>query len=132
MPTPNPPSSPRFIWQHSAWPQLTFDAAALAAALDQARLEQGARRAGQSRCRADLTGQPLAVGTVSGGHVGHHAYCCGARARPRRCHADRQRASGARSGALRGAAVCAGGAHGPIWRGLKAPDPPARAPQAQQ
>lgn len=41
MSTPNPPASPRFIWQHSAWPQLTFDAAALAAALDQARLEQG-------------------------------------------------------------------------------------------
>jgi Fic family protein len=35
--TPNP----RFIWQHSAWPQLTFDVAALAPALDQARLEQG-------------------------------------------------------------------------------------------
>ncbi|MBK9441871.1 MAG: DUF4172 domain-containing protein [Comamonadaceae bacterium] len=41
MPTPNPPASPRYIWQHSAWPQLTFDAAALAPALDQARLEQG-------------------------------------------------------------------------------------------
>ena len=41
MPTPNPPAPPRYIWQHSAWPQLTFDAAALAAALDQARLEQG-------------------------------------------------------------------------------------------
>lgn len=41
MPTPNPPTSPRYIWQHSAWPQLTFDAAALAPALDQARLEQG-------------------------------------------------------------------------------------------
>ncbi|MDI1271961.1 DUF4172 domain-containing protein [Polaromonas sp.] len=39
MPTPNP--SPRYIWQHRAWPQLTFDAAALAAALEQARLEQG-------------------------------------------------------------------------------------------
>ncbi|HPW30456.1 MAG TPA: DUF4172 domain-containing protein [Rhodoferax sp.] len=41
MPTPNPLTSPRYIWQHSAWPRLTFDAAALAAALDQARLEQG-------------------------------------------------------------------------------------------
>ena len=41
MSIPNRPASPRFIWQHSAWPQLTFDAAALAAALDQARLEQG-------------------------------------------------------------------------------------------
>ena len=41
MPTPNPLPSPRYIWQHSAWPRLTFDAAALAAALDQARLEQG-------------------------------------------------------------------------------------------
>ena len=41
MPTPNPFASPRYIWQHRAWPQLTFDAAALAPALDQARLEQG-------------------------------------------------------------------------------------------
>lgn len=41
MSTANPPASPRYIWQHSAWPQLTFDAAALAPALDQARLEQG-------------------------------------------------------------------------------------------
>lgn len=41
MPTPNLPTSPRFIWQHSAWPQLTFDAVSLAPALDQARLEQG-------------------------------------------------------------------------------------------
>ena len=36
-----PPQAPRFIWQHKAWPQLAFDAAALAGALDQARLEQG-------------------------------------------------------------------------------------------
>ncbi len=41
MPTPNQPTPPRYIWQHSAWPQLTFDTGALAAALDQARLEQG-------------------------------------------------------------------------------------------
>ena len=41
MPTPTPPAPPRFIWQHSAWPQLTFDAAALAGAFDQARLAQG-------------------------------------------------------------------------------------------
>lgn len=41
MPIPNPPTSPRYIWQHPAWPKLTFDAAALAGALDQARLEQG-------------------------------------------------------------------------------------------
>jgi Fic family protein len=41
MPTSNPPAPPRYIWQHSAWPQLTFDAAALAPALEQARLEQG-------------------------------------------------------------------------------------------
>ena len=39
MPAPSP--SPRYIWQHPAWPQLAFDAAALAPALDQARLEQG-------------------------------------------------------------------------------------------
>ena len=32
---------PRYIWQHPAWPQFTFDAAAVAPALDQARLEQG-------------------------------------------------------------------------------------------
>jgi Fic family protein len=41
MPAPNPRQSPRYIWQHRAWPQLKFDAAALAAALDHARLEQG-------------------------------------------------------------------------------------------
>ncbi|TXT40922.1 MAG: filamentation induced by cAMP protein fic [Comamonadaceae bacterium] len=41
MPIPNPPTTPRYIWQHRAWPQLSFDAAALAPALDQARLEQG-------------------------------------------------------------------------------------------
>ena len=41
MSTPNPPASLRYIWQHRAWPQLSFDAAALAPALDQARLEQG-------------------------------------------------------------------------------------------
>jgi Fic family protein len=41
MPKPIPSTSPRYIWQHPAWPQLTFDAAALAPALDQARLEQG-------------------------------------------------------------------------------------------
>ncbi len=39
MPTQNP--SPRYIWQHPAWPEFTLDAAALAPALDQARLEQG-------------------------------------------------------------------------------------------
>lgn len=32
---------PRYIWQHSAWPALVFDAAALAPALDAARLAQG-------------------------------------------------------------------------------------------
>jgi Fic family protein len=41
MPTPATPNSPSYIWQHRAWPQLIFDAAALAPALDQARLEQG-------------------------------------------------------------------------------------------
>lgn len=44
MPKPTPPPTapaPRYIWQHAAWPQLTFDALALAPALDQARLEQG-------------------------------------------------------------------------------------------
>jgi hypothetical protein len=41
MPTQNPSAQPRYIWQHSAWPQLTFDATALAPALDLARLEQG-------------------------------------------------------------------------------------------
>ena len=39
MPTKSP--HPRYIWQHPAWPQFTFDASALAPALDQARLEQG-------------------------------------------------------------------------------------------
>jgi Fic family protein len=41
MPSQSSPASPRYIWQHPGWPQLTFDAAALAPALDQARLEQG-------------------------------------------------------------------------------------------
>ena len=41
MSTPTPSASPRYIWQHSAGPRLAFDAAALAPALDQARLEQG-------------------------------------------------------------------------------------------
>ncbi len=41
MPTPNSSVPPHYIWQHPAWPQLTFDAAALAPALDLARLEQG-------------------------------------------------------------------------------------------
>lgn len=41
MPTRNPSSPPSYIWQHRAWPQLTFDATALAPALDRARLEQG-------------------------------------------------------------------------------------------
>jgi Fic family protein len=41
MPTQNPSIQPRYIWQHRAWPQLTFDATALAPALDLARLEQG-------------------------------------------------------------------------------------------
>lgn len=39
MPTIKP--SPRYIWQHPAWPQFTFDVAALAPALERARLEQG-------------------------------------------------------------------------------------------
>lgn len=39
MPTAN--RHPRYIWQHPAWPQFTLNAAALAPALDQARLEQG-------------------------------------------------------------------------------------------
>ena len=41
MSTPNSPTHVPYIWQHPAWPQLTFDAAALPPALDQARLEQG-------------------------------------------------------------------------------------------
>ena len=41
MPTLTPRASPSYIWQHPAWPQLTFDATVLALALDQARLEQG-------------------------------------------------------------------------------------------
>ncbi|MFN7155022.1 MAG: Fic family protein [Acidovorax sp.] len=41
MPTLTTPSTPRYIWQHRAWPQLTFDAAVLAPSLEQARLEQG-------------------------------------------------------------------------------------------
>ena len=41
MATVHPPQKSRYIWQHPAWPQLTFDTVALAPALDQARLEQG-------------------------------------------------------------------------------------------
>lgn len=41
MPKQTLPPAPRYIWQHAAWPRLTFDALALAPALDQARLEQG-------------------------------------------------------------------------------------------
>lgn len=41
MPAQNPSKPPSYIWQHPAWPQLTFDAMALAPALDLARLEQG-------------------------------------------------------------------------------------------
>ncbi len=39
MPPPIP--HPSYIWQHRAWPQFAFDAAALAPALERARLEQG-------------------------------------------------------------------------------------------
>ena len=41
MLTRHTPQAPRYSRQHKAWPQLVFDAAALAPALDQARLEQG-------------------------------------------------------------------------------------------
>ena len=41
MLTQNPSIQPRYIWQHRAWPHITFDATALAPALDHARLEQG-------------------------------------------------------------------------------------------
>lgn len=41
MPIQNSSTTPSYIWQHRAWPQLTFDATALAPALDLARLEQG-------------------------------------------------------------------------------------------
>ena len=41
MSQPSTPPAPRYIWQHAAWPRLTFDALALAPGLDQARLEQG-------------------------------------------------------------------------------------------
>jgi Fic family protein len=41
MPTENLSTPPSYIWQHRAWPLLTFDATALAPALDLARLEQG-------------------------------------------------------------------------------------------
>lgn len=41
MSTPIIPPAPHYIWQHAAWPRLTFDVLALAPGLDQARLEQG-------------------------------------------------------------------------------------------
>ena len=41
MPKQTPLPAPSYIWQHAAWPKLTFDALALAPARDQARLEPG-------------------------------------------------------------------------------------------
>ena len=41
MPKRIPATSPRYIWQHPAWPALTLDAAALVSDLSNARLEQG-------------------------------------------------------------------------------------------
>lgn len=37
----SPSSPPRYLWQQSGWPRLTVDHAALAPALDAARIEQG-------------------------------------------------------------------------------------------
>ncbi|MGH6637586.1 MAG: DUF4172 domain-containing protein, partial [Polaromonas sp.] len=36
-----PPKTPNYLWQHPAWPALTFDAGALTQDLSSARLEQG-------------------------------------------------------------------------------------------
>jgi Fic family protein len=41
MPTSKPPKTPNSLWQHPAWPALTFDAGALTQDLSHARLEQG-------------------------------------------------------------------------------------------
>ena len=41
MPTQAATTPARYIWQHPAWPSLSFDAAALAPDLDRARLAQG-------------------------------------------------------------------------------------------
>ena len=41
MPTQPVTAQALYIWQHPAWPSLAFDAAALAPALDRARLSQG-------------------------------------------------------------------------------------------
>ncbi len=41
MPITTEPKQPAYIWQHTAWPALAFDTAALAQDLDMARLEQG-------------------------------------------------------------------------------------------
>lgn len=41
MPTSKPPKTPNYLWQHPAWPALTFDAGALTQDLSSARLEQG-------------------------------------------------------------------------------------------
>ena len=41
MPKPSTAKPPGYIWQHPTWPALTFDAAALAQDLSNARLEQG-------------------------------------------------------------------------------------------
>lgn len=41
MPQSNTANPPIYLWQHPAWPALTFDAAALSQDLSHARLEQG-------------------------------------------------------------------------------------------
>ena len=41
MPQSNTTNPPSYLWQHPAWPALTFDAAALSQDLSHARLEQG-------------------------------------------------------------------------------------------
>lgn len=40
-PSAKPAKSPLYLWQHPAWPALTFDAVALTQELSQARLQQG-------------------------------------------------------------------------------------------
>ena len=58
MPQSIPSPPPRYLWQHPVWPALTFDGAALAHDLGNARLEQG-----------KLLGLLQAIGLASGQEV---------------------------------------------------------------
>jgi len=75
MSTPNTPRPPSYLWQHPAWPALTFDAAALLQDLSHARLEQGkllglleaiGLRAGQEVARELWVQEAMATAAIEG------------------------------------------------------------------